>query len=164
MSTAIALNYGISDASTCLQEVVPNTCQTGFMTTMKGLQLPTGPLQERVYGMQIKNWQAGKLPQQWGPSLYPEYFGGQCSSLYCKDAQMCPGNRNAKACSQTQDMLDYLFPRESNEIGNSAPPSVLIGPKCGATYDSVAGWEINNQGTGLKWQMQSQGSSCGNTL
>ena len=153
MASAINLNYGISDPETCRVEVVPTSCTRGARTTVHGSQVYTNPsgVVYRTGGMIVQDSNRGlRLPQQ-RSFLSPEYYNSGCTSLYCKDAQMCPGSVSAQTCDRTSDMMSFLFETQSDHTGNNAPPSCFGGGKCSG-YDSTLGWQLSNKPGALQWE------------
>ena len=167
MATAISLNYGISDPKTCRVEITPSSCPLGLNSSIKGSQTYTTPtgVVYRNFGMTVQDYNRGlRLPQQ-RTFVGPEYFNSGCTSLYCKDAQMCPSSVEAQSCERTTDMLDYLFERQSDFTGNNAPPP-CFGGKC-VDYGSTLGWQLSSstdpasqQQLPVAWQT-TQGASFG---
>jgi hypothetical protein len=160
MTTAISLNYGISAPSTCRVEVLPGTTAVGYNTVMKGGQQYTTPfgVTYRMNGMTITHQDRGLHMPQMRSFLAPEYYNAGCTSLYCKDAQMCPGSTIARPGKEQQDMYDYLFEPQSDVTGNDAPPACFVGGDKYCSYNSVLGWQQTPGSTTLKWQ--TDGGKC----
>lgn len=165
MTTAISLNYGISNPETCRVEVTPSTCQIGANAVIKGSQTYTDPynVTSHVYGMTVQNYNEGLRQPQMRTFLGPEYFNAGCTSLYCKDSQMCPSSVPAQSCERSNDMFAYLFEQQSNFTGSNPPPA-CFGGKCSG-YDSTVGWSVSKQNpTKLQWQSAGLQGGCNTPL
>lgn len=164
MTTAISLNYGISNPETCRVEVVPSSCMTSLNSSIKGSQnyTTTGGIALHQYGMTVQNYNEGLRQPQMRTFLGPEYFNAGCTSLYCKDSNMCPSSVPARGCARSSDMFNYLFDHQSDFTGNDAPPA-CFGGKCSG-YDSTIGWQLSStQPSTVQWQTSGNTGMCGNS-
>lgn len=164
MTTAISLDYGISNPQTCRVEVQPSTVATGFNTVMKGGQKYTTPsgITYRINGMTITQPDKGLRMPQMRSFLAPEYYNSGCSSLYCKDAQMCPSSVTIQSDHENNDMMNFLFESHSDFTGNDAPPQCFAGGDKYSGYNSVRGWQTSGLSSQMQWQSGSVQGGCSN--
>lgn len=157
MTTAIALNYGISPPHTCRVEVQPlePACAHSRMWQSGGGEFTAANGVHYVMnGMTVLRYNEGLTLAQSRGYLFPQYFNTGCSTLYCKDGTMCPNSTPVKSNPTTTSMLDYLFENHSDFTGNSAPPGDC---SKGTSYSSTRGWEL--QGNRLKWQLDNDNNN-----